>query len=141
MNAGFAGSAVQGREAAALLLSDYAIVSPPASIEIDSAEAWAGVVWRIGDRALRLHIEGKTHFTAIEALEAGLVDAIAESAGQVFENRSGVALDSGASLITRRGGDMLERAEFARLFAIGEPQKGLRAFLQRRKGMPVAENP
>ncbi len=141
MNAGFAGSAVRGGEAAALLLSDYAIVSPSASIDIDSPEAWAGAVWRIGDRALRLHIEGKTHFTAAEALEAGLVDAIAESAGDVFENRSGIALDSGASLITRRGGDMLERAEFARLFAIGEPQKGLRAFLQRRKGMPVAENP
>lgn len=32
-----------------------------------------------------------------------------------------------------RGGDRLERAEFARLFAEGEPQKGLAASLAKAK--------
>jgi hypothetical protein len=35
-------------------------------------------------------------------------------------------------LIRSRGGDRLERAEFARLFALGEPQKGLGAFLAKK---------
>ncbi|MBV9492715.1 MAG: hypothetical protein JOZ54_00595 [Acidobacteria bacterium] len=42
-------------------------------------------------------------------------------------------MDSAATLIGARGGDALERAEFARLFATGEPQKGLQAFLEKRK--------
>ena len=48
-------------------------------------------------------------------------------------HRSVLALDSAAMLIRSRGGDRLERAEFARLFAIGEPQKGLGAFLAKTK--------
>jgi hypothetical protein len=46
--------------------------------------------------------------------------------------RSAIALDAAANLIRRRGGDLLERAEFARLFAAGEPQKGLAAWLESR---------
>ncbi|MGZ7042115.1 MAG: hypothetical protein ACXVH7_10030, partial [Thermoanaerobaculia bacterium] len=50
-----------------------------------------------------------------------------------MRGRSGLAIDSAAALIRRRGGDPLERAEFARMFAIGEPQVGLSAFLAKRK--------
>ena len=49
--------------------------------------------------------------------------------------RSVIALEAAATLIRKEGGDELERAEFARLFATGEPQRGLRAFLE--KGTPV----
>ncbi|HSP16439.1 MAG TPA: hypothetical protein VLV78_16965 [Thermoanaerobaculia bacterium] len=129
--------------AGALLTSDYVIVAPDASISIDSAEAWAGVVWRIGSRALRLHIEGKTTFTAEEALREGLIDEIADDPAPLAGSRSAMALDSAALLITSRGGDALERAEFARLFAAGEPQIGLRAFLEKKRpsfiGMLVAQ--
>ncbi len=38
-----------------------------------------------------------------------------------------------ALLIRSQGGDRLERAEFARLFASGEPQKGLGAFLAKER--------
>ncbi len=112
---------------------DYVIVAPGPTISIDSPAAWAGAVWRIGRQALLLHIEGKTTFTAEEALRIGLIDEIAADAAQFAGARSPMALDSAATLVTRRGGDALERAEFARLFAIGEPQTGLRAFLEKRE--------
>lgn len=46
-----------------------------------------------------------------------------EAASQV------IALDAAAALIRARGRDRLERAELARLFAIGERQTGPGAFL------------
>lgn len=49
--------------------------------------------------------------------------------------RSVIALEVAARLLRNNGGDELERAEFARLFATGEPQRGLRAFLE--KGTPA----
>ena len=92
-------------------------------------EAWAEAVWQLGRGALLLHIEGKTP-PAADPIPAG--------------GRSALALESAAMLVRHRGGDALERAEFARLFAIGEPQEGLRAFLEKRRplfrGMLVAEN-
>ena len=95
----------------------------------------SALVWRLGFDAYRLLLGGKTRFTAQEALEAGLCDAKEWK----FENRSAVAFDAGAQLIARRGGDRLERAEFARLFATGEPQEGLAAFLEKRRpGFRVA---
>ncbi len=91
-----------------------------------TAEEWAEIVWRLGGRAaMRLHIEGRA------AGPPGRPEA--------DPDRSAAALESARMLVNARGGDALERAEFARLFAMGEPQTGLRAFLARRKGMPVAE--
>jgi hypothetical protein len=87
----------------------------------------AGLVWRLGPAAYRLLLSDKTTFTAFEALAAGLCDSNSWSF-----NRSSLAFDSAARLIGCRGGDALERAEFARLFAAGEPQEGLSAFLQKR---------
>ncbi len=115
------------------LTDDYVIAAPGSTIALDSPAAWAGAVWRIGRRALLLHVEGKITFSAEEALQIGLIDEIAEDGSQFAGARSALALDSAATLITRRGGDALERAEFARLFALGEPQEGLRAFLEKRR--------
>jgi enoyl-CoA hydratase/carnithine racemase len=134
-----AGANVAGRSAAALLFSDYAVMTPAASITLDGALAWAGVIWRVGDRALRLHVSATRTRTIppVKALELGLIDEIAADADQwrrrFFDGRSAMALDSAAMLIDRRGGDALERAEFARLFGTGEPQRGLRFFLEKRR--------
>ncbi|HEY8712139.1 MAG TPA: hypothetical protein VIM68_04660, partial [Thermoanaerobaculia bacterium] len=129
----FASGDTRGNAAAALLLSDYAVMAPSSMLDIGSTAAWAGVIWRIGREAVRIHSAGKTSFTADEASDARLIDEIADDPARCFESRSAVALDAAAMLIGRRGGDALERAEFARLFAIGEPQRGLAAFLGKRR--------
>jgi enoyl-CoA hydratase/carnithine racemase len=127
-------SIVRGTAAAELFLADFALIEDTAVLRIDTAEAWAGAVWRIGRRAYSLHLEGAVELDATSALEIGLVDAIVPAGWdtrQWIGLRSRVALSSAAELIRRRGGDALERAEFARLFAAGEPQRGLDAFLRK----------
>jgi hypothetical protein len=62
----------------------------------------------------------------------GGTDGVADMDFVEWQERSGLALDAAARLIRSRGGDALERAEFARLFAAGEPQKGLTAWLESR---------
>jgi enoyl-CoA hydratase/carnithine racemase len=129
---------VRGLPAAALLLSDYAVLSRDAVLLVDAPEAWAGAVWRLGRRALPLALlNGR--MTAGEAVGAGLCDAVLEEPFEEWlaswmEGRSVTALDSAAILIRSHGGDRLEAAEFARLFATGAPQDGMRAFLERRRG-------
>lgn len=120
---------MRGDALACALHSDYFVMHPDATLVIDTPRAWSGVVWRMGRRALRL-----THTTlnVTEAKRHALCDAVDVDV-EWIASRSAVALDSAASLIARRGGDVLERAEFARLFAAGEPQRGLTAFLEKRK--------
>lgn len=127
---------ISGIGAAALMFADYAVVDSAARLVID--EAWPAVKWRLGRKALRLLLDGKTEFSAAEAVEAGLCDERIEGdPGAWLErwmrHRSTTALETAAVLIRARGGDALERAAFARLFAIGEPQKGLAAFLDKKK--------
>jgi hypothetical protein len=115
-----------GVAAAALLFADYAVLRSGARLRVDSAEAWAGAVWRLGKRTLKWAVDGEK--------QEELVDEIADKDSTLWleewmRHRSVIALDAAAPLIRGRGGDSLERAEFARLFAIGEPQKGLDAFL------------
>jgi hypothetical protein len=115
---------LRGPAAAALLFADYAVLRRDSSLAIDTPEGWAGVVWRAGRRALA-------------ARQEDLVDEITEHdeetwRGNWIRGRSVLALDSAAVLIRARGGDALERAEFASLFAAGEPQKGLGAFLAKK---------
>jgi hypothetical protein len=121
---------LRGSAAAAALFAGWCVLHPDATIVLDTPAAWAGAAWRIGDGAYALWLSGVTEFDAQTALNEGLCDAI----GSDFDlgARSELALDSAAALVQRRGGDALERAEFARLFAAGEPQKGLRAFLEKR---------
>jgi hypothetical protein len=117
---------LRGDALAAALHSDYFVMGEDATLVIDTPRAWSGAVWRIGTRALWLI--GKT-LTAAEARRHALCDTLDV---EWIQGRSEVALDSAALLIARRGGDALERAEFARLFATGEPQRGLTAFLEKR---------
>ena len=129
---------VSGLAAAAVLFADYSVLDEGATLTIDSPESWAGAVWRLGRRALRLHLSGSAGLRARDAQREGLCDEVIEGDASDWltcwkQNRSGLALDSAAALIRMRGGDRLERAEFARLFAAGEPQKGLGAFLAKRK--------
>jgi hypothetical protein len=129
---------VRGLAAAALIFSDYAVLDADATVHIDAPETWAAIVRRIGRKALRLHIDQRTALTAENAKAEGLCDELIEGDPTAWldrwmQGRSALALDSAAMLIRSRGGDALERAEFARLFAIGEPQRGLRAFLHKSR--------
>jgi hypothetical protein len=122
--------------AAALLSADYAILGASATLQLDTPEAWGAAVWRIGREAFALFLRGDKRLTANEAHAIGLCDGIGDDMGDArdwLRGRSEIALDIGASLIRNRGGDALERAEFARLFAAGVPQEGLRAFLEKRR--------
>lgn len=128
---------VRGLAAATLLFADYAVLDASATVHLDAPEAWAAAAWRIGRGALRLHIEQRTALSASDTKATGLCDEVMEENAEAWldrwmQGRSALALDSAAVLIRKRGGDALERAEFARLFAIGEPQRGLRAFLGRK---------
>lgn len=126
----FGAGEVRGLAAAALLFADYAVLHEGATLQIDTAEAQAAVVWRLGRKTLKWHLDG--------ARPLDVVDEITGQEPQLWleewmQHRSVMALDSAAALIRARGGDSLERAEFARLFAIGEPQKGLGAFLAKAR--------
>jgi enoyl-CoA hydratase/carnithine racemase len=123
---------IRGKDAVAWLSADYAVLTADAVLHLDSAEAWGAAIWRIGSAAWRLHLAGTERLTAGEALRAGLADAEVDPI-EWMAGRSGMALQSAAELIRHRGGDALERAEFARLFAAGEPQIGLAAFLNKRR--------
>ena len=109
----------EGEITAAALLSDWLVAGPHAHLDWSSAATLGALVWRIGPAALRLYALGST-------------DGIADADSVEWSGRSGPALDAAAALIRRCGGDALERAEFARLFATGEPQKGLTAWLESR---------
>ncbi len=126
----FGAGEVRGLGAAALLFADYAVLHENAALTIDIPEAHAAAVWRLGRKTLKWHLDG--------AKPEDIVDEITSKEPQIWleewtRHRSVMALDSAAALIRARGGDSLERAEFARLFAAGEPQKGLSAFLAKAR--------
>ncbi len=130
---------LQGAPAAAALFAGWCVLAADAVLVLDTPAAWAGATWRVGERAFSLWLNGAHELDANAAMEAGLCDAIIppgrnadEWVTQWIGTRSELALDAASSLIESRGGDALERAEFARLFAAGEPQEGLRAFLGKR---------
>lgn len=128
---------VGGPAAAALLFADYAVLQQSAVLGLDVPEAWAAAVWRIGRRVMPLVLDGNRDLPAEEAVRAGLCDETidVEPAGWLASwtrNRSMAALETAAVLLRRSGGDRLEAAAFARLFAIGDPREGLAAFLERR---------
>ena len=125
----FGAGEVRGIAAAALLFADYAVLEVSATLVVDTPDSWAAAVWRLGRKALAWHLSG--------ADAAAIVDERSDESPEAWRERwmrgrSELALDSAAALIRMRGGDRLERAEFARLFAAGEPQHGLEAFLRKR---------
>jgi hypothetical protein len=122
----FGAGEVRGLAAAALLFADYAVLQEGARLTADAPEAWAAVVWRLGRKAVAWAANGQKQEEVVDETTARDADEWRE---EWTRHRSVIALDAAAALIRARGGDSLERAEFARLFAIGEPQKGLGAFL------------
>jgi enoyl-CoA hydratase/carnithine racemase len=140
MTVAFATGQLRGRPLAAALHCDWLAIEEGASIVIDSPEAWSGAIGRIGRRAYRLHLLGRATLGAEEAVREGLADALVPSGADPVQwfvdwvgGRSTLALDTAAALIRGRGGDVTERFAFARLFATGEPQEGLAAFLEKRR--------
>lgn len=136
----FAAGQLRGLPLAAALHCDWLAIEEGATIVIDSSEAWSGAIGRIGARAYRLHLLGRATLSAQEAVREGLADALVPSGADPVEwfadwvgRRSTLALDTAAALIRGRGGDVTERFAFARLFATGEPQEGLAAFLEKRR--------
>ncbi len=130
---------LRGAPLAAALHCDWVAIDERAAITIDTPHAWSAVVGRIGARASRLHLLGRTTMTARDAVGEGLADALVPSGADPIEwlagwigGRSPLALDTAAALIRGRGGDVTERVAFAHLFATGEPQEGLAAFLEKR---------
>ncbi|MFA6954686.1 MAG: hypothetical protein WC538_02300 [Thermoanaerobaculia bacterium] len=95
---------------------------------------------RVGNaRARRLLLIGERTLPAANAFTAGVADALVPAEEDSLKwlhgwlsKRSARALASGSGLIRRRGGDALERAEFARLFSEGVPRRGLRMFLDKK---------
>ena len=124
---------LSGDALACALHSDWLVLASDARLVIDTPSAWSGVIWRMGRGALALLLmsdEEKRERLADLLVPPGR-DPL-QWATEWVGARSAVALDAAANLIRRRGGDVLERAEFARLFAAGEPQRGLAAFLNKR---------
>jgi len=101
------------------LLADWLVVTETATLTIDASLA-GPLLWRLGPDAYHRYLLGE--------LDAGAVEDGIFTLGA----RSELALAVAAELLTRGGGDALERAAFALLFAAGEPQEGLAAFLQKR---------
>ena len=102
------------------LLADWLVVTENATLTIDAPLA-GPLIWRLGASAYRRYLLGE--------LDARAVDDGPFDLGA----RSELALEIAAELLRSRGGDALERAAFALLFAAGEPQEGLAAFLEKRK--------
>jgi hypothetical protein len=71
------------------------------------------------------------HYRLVDALVPAGANPVEWFAGWIG-GRSTIALDAAAALIRGWGGDVSERFEFARLFATGQPQEGLAAFLEKR---------
>lgn len=123
------------------LISDLFALREGSSIEIPDQDplGMAGLVWRLGRGAVPFVARHEGPLESDVLVAEGVVDVLVPEAIdplQWFESwtgrRSVAAIVSAARLMRSRGGDGVERAEFARLFAAGVPIEGLRAFLDRR---------
>jgi enoyl-CoA hydratase/carnithine racemase len=140
MTVAFGRGQLRGRSLAAALHCDWLAIEEGSVITIDSPQAWSGAIGRIGARAYRLHLLGRSTMNAGEAAREGLADALVPIGADPVEwlaewigGRSSLSLDAAATLIRGRAGDVTERFAFARLFATGEPQEGVGAFLEKRR--------
>jgi enoyl-CoA hydratase/carnithine racemase len=125
--------------AAAGLLADWFVLSAGGRLNLSQPwppELSAGLAQRRGRGMMAIALLGPDMLEAGEALREGLVDGLVPGGDDPLQwmrgwlgKRSLTVLQSAARLTRLRGGDPLERAEFARLFAAGEPQQGLRRFL------------
>ena len=123
------------------LRSDLLFVTGSASIELTSdPDLWAAILFRTGSEGYRLLLKASNLRSGSDLVDHGLADVLipvghdpADWVRGWLEARSAVALASASTLVGHRGGDRLERFEFARLFAAGVPQEGLTAFLEKRE--------
>lgn len=123
----------------AALYCDFLALGEDATIDLSAfsfSDFVAAAIWRTGPRARRLLL--RHEIAAREAFEIGLCDALLPAGSDSLKwaegwlgTRSVVALQSAAALIRRNRNELVERAEFARLFATGEPQRGLAMFLDK----------
>ena len=123
---------LRGDPLACALHADLLVLAADARIFVDTPAAWSGIVWRMGREALMLCVAPAILPVAIADLLVPAGRDPLQWTAEWVGTRSAIALDAAANLIRRNGGDILERAEFARLFAAGEPQKGLAAWLESR---------
>jgi len=133
-----------GTLATALFL-DFIVVHDTCRLEwtrskTNSRSLEAALAYRIGRRAIPFLVMQQKPMDASALHAARLCDAVVPSTLTSVEwvrswlkERSIVALESGVKLIRLRTNDALERAEFSRLFSAGEPQRGLKDFLQKRR--------
>jgi len=128
---------------AAACFCDYFALGEDATIDFGVhalvPEVAAAVTWRVPERARRILLGTETALGADRALELGICDALVPRGSDSLKwakewlgKRSLRALLSASTLIRTRGGDLTERAEFGRLFGEGEPQRGLRGFLDKK---------
>ncbi len=125
------------------MFADVFLVEEGSQLDLGRGTEWwglisAAVLRRIGERSSGLLLTGPRKLSADETWNGGLCEAVVacgsdslQWAQQWLSGRSVPALQSAAALLRRRGGDAIERAEFGRLFATGEPQLGLKRFLNR----------
>lgn len=128
---------------AAACFCDYFALGEDATVDLGVhalvPEVAAAVTWRVTERARRILLGTETALGAERALELGICDALVPRGSDSLKwvrdwlgTRSPRALLSASTLIRTRGGDLAERAEFGRLFGEGEPQRGLRGFLDKK---------
>lgn len=129
-----------GRLAAALLADFCALSGPIGRRALDDPDVIAALIWRLGFRTLSLLATEPEPLPAERAVELGLADALVPAAQDPLHwidrwigHRSLAALASAARLIRTSRNESGERIEFARLFSTGEPQRGLRNFLNKKK--------
>jgi enoyl-CoA hydratase/carnithine racemase len=126
------------------LAADLVLLRPAAMLRVPPGEAAlsAGVLWalgRAGARALRIGLLEPHVLTADEAVDLGLAHQVVPDDEElpVGGGRSLAALVAARDLLRARSGSAsgslaLELATFRLLFAIGHPEEGARAFLERR---------
>ncbi|MDX1583341.1 MAG: hypothetical protein R3338_07035 [Thermoanaerobaculia bacterium] len=130
-----------GKSLSVGLVSDLFAIREGASIRLDGLDpvGMAGLVWRIGRSAIPLIAVNDEPLDAERMIREGIADVVVPEGIDPLEwvrswlgRRSLAALTSAARLVRSGGGERVERAEFARLFAAGVPAEGLSAFLERR---------
>ncbi|MGA7613732.1 MAG: hypothetical protein WBX15_01000 [Thermoanaerobaculia bacterium] len=122
------------------MVADVFAVHVESSVTLNprNPEILTGIGSRIGREAIRLLFDGPVSIDGRGLCDAGLCDALVEKSEDSVKwidswlgKRSVLALAAAGRLIRSRGGDVLERFEFGRLFAAGEPQRGLEKFLKK----------
>lgn len=134
---------LQGMPLAAACFCDYFALGEDGTVDLGVhvlvPEVAAAITWRVPERARQILLGTETALGADRALELGICDALVPRGSDSLKwardwlgKRSPRALLSASTLIRTRGGDLAERAEFGRLFGEGEPQRGLRGFLDKK---------